>query len=187
MRPVDIEHRSTGAAPDVAPTPDRSSILRHGATAGRITEVEAYTPDDPASHSFRGRTARNARRCTAAAGTAVRVPDLRRCTTVPTSSSVRPVHGAAVLIRALQPIAGEEEMLARRGGRSPLAIGPGRACQALDIDRRHDDTDLLGGGPIELLEDDGADQSATVRNGVRIGLSVGTETPWRWWVDPVAP
>ncbi len=182
MRPV-AASLLAGAAPEVAPLL-LGRILRHGSTAGRITEVEAYTPDDPASHSSRGRTDRNA----AMFGPPGRlyvylIYGVHHCANVVVGHEG---IGAAVLIRALEPIAGVEEMLARRAGRSPIAVGPGRVCQALGIDRRHDDTDLLGAGPVELL-DDGAGPAADVRNGVRIGLSVGTDTPWRWWTGRPAP
>lgn len=168
-----------GSAPDVAPRL-LGRILRHGATSGRITEVEAYAPDDPASHSFRGRTARNG----AMFGPPGRlyvylIYGVHHCANVVVGAEG---YAGAVLIRAIEPVTGEEAMRRRRGGRSPLAVGPGRACQALDIDRRHDDTDLLGGGPVELL-DDGSGAPGEIRRGVRIGLSVATETPWRWWVD----
>lgn len=165
-------------APAVAPLL-LGKILRHDGVSGRITEVEAYTPDDPASHSFRGATARNAAMF-GPPGTlyVYLVYGMHHCANVATG----PVgHGAAVLIRSLDPLTGIGTMRRRRRGREPLASGPGRLCQALGIDRRYDGTSLVDDGPIELL-DDGTPPPGRPLVGPRVGLTVAVDTPWRWRV-----
>jgi DNA-3-methyladenine glycosylase len=85
---------------------------------------------------------------------------------------------AAVLLRALEPTHGLEEMSARRGVEEPrlLAAGPGRLCQALAVTREHDGL-ALDAPPFELLA---PTQPAEVVAGLRIGISVATELPWRY-------
>ena len=164
-------------------------VLRHGARAGRIVEVEAYCgAEDPASHAFKGPTARNATMFGGAGLLYVyRSYGLHWCANVVCG---REGEGVAVLLRALQPIDGRDEMLAARtAGRRPdatpladrdLCRGPGRLAQALGITGAHDGTDLLAGHALRL-EDDGW-RPTDVRQGLRVGISVAAERPWRWWV-----
>ena len=100
-------------------------------------------------------------------------------------------EGVAVLLRALEPLAGIEEMRAARAlGRRPaadlpsdrdLCRGPGRLTQALGIGGQHDGADLLTGDRGVVLLDDGW-RPSRVEQGVRVGISVATDRPWRWWV-----
>ena len=108
------------------------TLLVDGA-GGPIVEAEAYAPDDPASHAFRGMTARNA----AMFGPAGRLYVYRSygihwCVNVVCGP---PGVGAAVLVRSLEPVHGIEIMRSRRG-REPLTTGPGNVGQALGGHRR---------------------------------------------------
>ena len=138
---------------------------------GPIVESEAYAEEDPASHSFRGRTVRNA----AMFGPPGRLYVYRSygihwCVNI----VCRPEGaGAAVLVRSLEPTHGVEAMRARRG-REPLATGPGNVGQALAA------TAALNGAPAVLLP---PDRIRRVEASVRIGITKGIERPWRFF-DP---
>lgn len=150
-----------------------------GRTVGRIVEVEAYTEDDPASHTFRGRTPRNATmyeepgRLYAYLSYGIHV-----CANVVCSPAG---VGAAVLVRAVVPVIGADVMEARRGrGGRELANGPGKLCQALGITLDHDGIDLCdAAAPVRLL-DDGTPPPETPLVTPRIGISVATDVPWRF-------
>ena len=143
---------------------------------GTIVEVEAYAPDDPASHAFRGPTARNA----AMFGPAGRAYVYRSYGIHWCLNTVCGGEGtaAAVLIRALEPLAGIAEMAARRGAGEPrlLCSGPGRLCQALGVDGSYDGL-WLDAPPFELRPRVG---EADVVAGPRIGLTKAAELPWRY-------
>jgi DNA-3-methyladenine glycosylase len=94
-----------------------------------------------------------------------------------------PGEGQAVLLRALAPLRGLEEMRARRpAARQPvdLASGPGKLCQALGIDREDDGTDLVT-GRIRIV-DDGEPPPPEPSITTRIGITRAAERPWRWFV-----
>ena len=144
--------------------------------AGRIVETEAYTADDPASHSFRGPRPRNAVMFGPAGHLYVyRSYGIHWCANVVTGLDG---DGQAVLLRAVDPVEGAHEMLRRRG-RTPLADGPGKLCQAFGIDVDDDGVDLCGAGPIRVV-DDGAIAPSNPTVGPRIGLTKGVDTPWRF-------
>ncbi|MBX3724580.1 MAG: DNA-3-methyladenine glycosylase [Xanthomonadales bacterium] len=148
---------------------------------GRIVEVEAYAgAEDPAAHSYRGATARNASMFGPAGHLYVYLSHgIHHCANVVCSG---PGHG--VLIRALRPLAGLTAMRAARPGclrDLDLCRGPGRLARAMAIDRRHDGLDLLGDGPYRLL-DDGTPPPTDPETTPRIGISRGTEKQWRWSV-----
>ena len=165
-----------GEAHEVAPQL-LNKLFVHEGCVGRIIEVEAYGPDDPASHALRGRTARNAVMFGPPGHLYVYfVYGMHHCANVVTGPAG---SGAAVLLRAVTPLAGGEVMGERRRGRHPLAEGPGRLCQAFAIDARHDGADLCeGSGPG--LYDDGTAPPSDPRVGPRVGISAAVEVPWRW-------
>jgi DNA-3-methyladenine glycosylase len=146
---------------------------------GRIVETEAYDREDPASHSFSGPTPRNA----AMFGQPGRVYVYRSygihwCLNFVCREKE---HGAAVLIRALEPTAGLDEMRERRGLSDEadvrrLCSGPGNVCQALAITRAHDGM-ALDAPPFELLP---PQKLVQVVVGPRIGITKAVDVPWRF-------
>lgn len=143
---------------------------------GVIVETEAYDVFDPASHSFVGPTARNAPMFGPPGRAYVyRIYGLHWCFNVVCDAGQA---GSAVLVRALEPLTGVERMQARRGPLPPEALcsGPGKLCQALGIDG-----DLNGRSleapPFQLRLHV---QPPELVRGVRVGITKGAETPWRF-------
>jgi DNA-3-methyladenine glycosylase len=160
---------------EVAPELIGATLLV-GGVGGPIVEVEAYDHEDPAAHGFRGRTARNASMFGPPGHAYVyRSYGIHWCLNLVCEEEG---SAAAVLLRALEPAAGIEQMQARRGLDDPLLLcaGPGRLCQALGVTREHDGA-RLDAPPFELLA---ADAPAAVLAAPRIGISVATERPWRY-------
>jgi DNA-3-methyladenine glycosylase len=91
--------------------------------------------------------------------------------------------GAAVLIRALEPFDGIDEMYSRRGvtRESDLCSGPGKLTQALDIRLSHNGCDLSR-GPVAILPREPAWHEPKVLEGTRIGITKAVELPWRFCV-----
>jgi DNA-3-methyladenine glycosylase len=143
-------------------------------------ETEAYEPDDPASHSFRGLTRRNASMFGPPGHLYVyRIYGMHLCMNVVTG---RTGEGSAVLLRSGEPLDGIETMRANRGGMVELCRGPARLAQALGIDGSLDGSDLLHSS-VKVLD---SAEAPSVRCGPRVGVSVGVEPPWRFWIadDP---
>lgn len=165
-----------------------NKLLVSGDRAGRIVEVEAYAgAEDPASHAYRGRTGRNATMFGPPGRLYVYFSyGVHWCANVVCGEDG---EAAAVLLRALAPVRGIEHM---RVSRPParrdrdLCSGPGKLCQALAISRRQDGADLVTGEAGIFIADDGTAPPAVPAQGARVGISVATESPWRWWVpdDP---
>jgi DNA-3-methyladenine glycosylase len=160
---------------EVAPDLIGVTLLVDG-VGGPIVEVEAYHPSEPASHSFRGRTARNASMFGPPGRAYVyRSYGLHWCL-----NFVCEAEGiaAAVLIRALEPRHGVELMEERRRQQNVrlLAAGPGRLCEALGVTREHDGL-ALDQPPFELRPRTEEPEIATAP---RIGISVATELQWRY-------
>ena len=134
-----------------------------GRTAGRIVETEAYVLDDPASHAYRGRSMRNASMFLPPFHAYVyKIYGTSFCVNVTSESEG---EGAAVLIRAIEPLEGLDLMEARRDTTRvrDLARGPGRLCQALSIDRALDGVNLLAARSLWL--------AANPASGTRAGKS----------------
>jgi len=176
---------------DVAPDL-LNKVLVAGARSGRIVEVEAYRGgEDPGSHSYRGRTPRNATMFGPPGHLYVYFSyGVHWCANV----VCQPAGVAhAVLLRALAPLAGIEEMRAARarGQKHPisdtdLCRGPGRLCQALSVDRRHDGADVVTSVDGIRIVDDGTPPPAAPCVSLRVGLTQGADLPWRFFVagDP---
>ncbi len=165
------------------------AVLRHrspeGTAAGRIVETEAYLRDDPACHASRGRTPRN----TLMFGPAGRahiyfIYGMYHCFNVVTGPKG---VGEAVLIRALEPLEGEELMARRRRRENPRhwCNGPAKLVQALGITPGQNGCDL-GRGPLRLLAAEsypGWEAKAAIRAGPRIGVSAAADRPLRFYLD----
>jgi DNA-3-methyladenine glycosylase len=154
--------------------------------SGRIVEVEAYVGEtDQASHASCGPTRRNAPMYGPPGHAYVYfVYGMHYCFNIVTE---REGYPAAVLIRALEPLEGIEEMRVRRGGRSdlPLTSGPARLCQALGIDRRFDGVDLCAPDALLFLEKGVSIPDENIATGPRIGVQgdeVAVTIPWRFYV-----
>ncbi|NVD69198.1 DNA-3-methyladenine glycosylase [Duganella sp. BJB1802] len=145
---------------------------------GRIVETEAYDRTEPAAHSFNGPTPRNFSMFGPPGRSYVyRSHGLHWCLNFVCREEG---HGAGVLIRALEPLAGLERMRARRGLDEPrlLCAGPGRLCQALGVTREHNNL-ALDAPPFTLLAPE-AGAAVAVLAGPRIGISKAVELPWRF-------
>jgi DNA-3-methyladenine glycosylase len=166
-----------------------NKVLVSGTRAGRIVEVEAYKGAvDPASHAYRGET----RRTTVMFGPPAHLYvyftyGMHWCANVVTGPAG---EASALLVRALAPLRGQEEMrrlrpAARRD--RDLCNGPAKLCQALGITGADNGTDLLArsnsphAGAVRLV-DDGTPPPERPGQGKRIGIRVATEEPWRFWV-----
>jgi DNA-3-methyladenine glycosylase len=140
-----------------------------GRLAGIIVETEAYPPGDPTGYARPGLTTSNAP-LFGVRGTAYVRMVYGACLTLNLAAEVEGT-GAAVLIRALEPVEGIEYMrLLRPGVRDrDLARGPGRVCAALGIDRAYSGLDLASGGPLRLERAVGPVPAVVVST--RVGLS----------------
>jgi DNA-3-methyladenine glycosylase len=150
-----------------------------GRASGVIVETEAYRPDDPACHAYRGPTMRN-RNLFGPPGIAYVYLSYGVHALLNLVCEEEGV-GSAVLVRALRPLEGIELMQWRRGRTDHLASGPGRLTQALGVPLEYDGASLLEGGPLavshEVLE------AGEVVATTRIGISRGAELPWRYLLE----
>jgi DNA-3-methyladenine glycosylase len=157
-----------------------------GECSGRIVETEAYSGDDPASHSAKGETPR-ASIMFGEPGVAYvyfiyGMYEMINFVTEPKG------HAGAVLIRALEPLRGEALMQRRRAlGRAvvkplkswELASGPGKLCRALGVQMRHNGAKLSG--PEVIVSDDGYEPES-VSVSPRVGITAAKDKPWRFFV-----
>jgi DNA-3-methyladenine glycosylase len=200
-----FDRPSTDVAPDLL-----GCVLWHDSPAGlvaaRLVEVEAYRgPLDPASHSFRGQTARNAVMFGPPGHAYVYFTyGMHYAVNLVCLPAGQP---EAVLIRAGAVIEGAELAGRRRyglpdadgsaaPGRGPsgrqrerdLARGPGRLCQALGIDRSADGADACApGGPVGIsppraFSQPGVAARTAIQTGPRVGISKAVDRPWRFWL-----
>ncbi|NBE93521.1 DNA-3-methyladenine glycosylase [Nonomuraea sp. KC401] len=201
-------------SPEVAPDL-LGRVLVHGPVAVRLTEVEAYggPGEDPAAHTYRGRTPRNAVMFGPPGHVYVYFTyGMHFCANLvclPDGS------GSAVLLRAGEVVAGLDVARARRmggqasagGGRRvadrDLARGPARLTVALGLLREHNGIDAIrpgAQGDTEALStqdhrltgvphgsvimlEGSPAEPAAIRSGPRTGISTAKETPWRFWID----
>ena len=152
--------------------------VRHRGVAGRIVETEAYHGSEPACHAFAGLTPRT-EVLFGSPGLAYVYRSYgihALLNTVVEDAGV----GAAVLIRALEPVEGLDAMRARRGLERPedLCSGPGKLTQALAIGLDLNGTAL--GDPIEILPRAATEAEPDIVAGERIGITRAVELPWRF-------
>jgi DNA-3-methyladenine glycosylase len=165
-------------------------VLVHGRgterVAGRIVETEAYLASgDPASHSHRGPTRRNASMFGRPGLAYVYlIYGMHHCLNV---VSAEDGVGEAVLIRALEPLAGLDVMRARRGGvrDRELCRGPGKLAQAFGLTLEHDGLDLCR-GPLGVWPGGGRwgalPEAADIEVGPRVGIRRAADLPLRFRV-----
>jgi DNA-3-methyladenine glycosylase len=146
----------------------------------RIVETEAYQEDDPASHSYRGQTARTEVMFGPPGHLYVYFSyGSHWCMNVVTG---RTGEGSAVLLRAAEPLVGLEWMRAARGVEPirDLCSGPGKLTQALGVTNMQNDLDLVSGVGLYLAAGQPV-AAAGIGVGSRVGISVATEQPWRFY------
>lgn len=160
---------------EVAPELIGATLLVDG-VGGTIVEVEAYDQDDPASHGFRGRTARTTSMFGPPGHAYIyRSYGIHWCLNLVCAEEGR---AEAALVRALEPTAGLDAMRERRGLEASRALcsGPGKLCQALGISRALDGLPL-DGPPFALLA---REEEVPLAVGPRIGITRAVEQPWRY-------
>lgn len=156
-----------------------------GEVAVRLVEVEAYRgADDPAAHSYRGRTARNAVMFGPPGRLYVYfVYGLHFCANI---SCLPEGQAGAVLLRAGEVVSDLGPARRRRPAArtdADLARGPARLASLLGLRREHNGVDLTDpSSPVRLLPGDPIPE-ARVRAGPRVGVAAAQDRPWRFWVD----
>ncbi len=153
-----------------------------GRVAGIVVEAEAYRGAlDPASHAYRGRTPRNAVMFGPPGHAYVYFTyGMHFCLNFVTQNGR---SASAVLVRALEPVAGVDLMRRRRGLEevARLARGPGNVARALGLGREHDGLDLTR-GPLWLSDLSPRRRGHRIARGPRIGLRVAVGRPWRFFL-----
>ena len=186
MRPVDrrfFRRDSRLVAPELL-----GKLLVKDERGGRIVEVEAYAGgEDSGSHGYRGETPRTRTMFGPPGHLYVYfIYGMHWC-----ANAVCAAEGvsSAVLIRALAPTMGLEQMRAARPAARrdrDLCSGPAKLCYALGIDGGDDGSDVVTGDGGIVILDDGTPPPAAPGQSRRIGLAAGAEHPWRWYLpgDP---
>ncbi|MFC4913521.1 DNA-3-methyladenine glycosylase [Actinomadura gamaensis] len=164
------------------------SVLVHTTADGpvgvRLTEVEAYAgPRDPASHAYKGQTARNAVMFGPPGHAYVYFTyGMHYCANLVCGPAGT---ASGILLRAGEIVEGRELAAARRPNSSvrDLARGPARLCNALAIARPENGLDVCDpAGALCILPGDPV-APASIRTGPRVGVNGGKDTPWRFWID----
>lgn len=172
-----------GKAEEVAPRLLGCYLVRElngEEVVAKIVETEAYDQTDVASHSYRGITPRTEVMFGAAGHLYVYFTyGMHYCCNVVVGP---PGHGAAVLVRAVEPVEGAEVMSQNRGGLGGVQIanGPAKLCYALGIDKAMNGHDLHT-PPLRLIINEPVPQTGIVQT-TRVGLSKGKKVPWRFYI-----
>ena len=165
-----------------------NKVLVSNGRSGRIVETEAYVGGiDPAAHAYRGKTPRNATMFGPPGHLYVYFSYGMHWCCNPVCSEEG--EGVAVLLRALAPLDGIDEMRVVRPKAKrdrDLCNGPARLCQALGITGTDDGADLVSGDRGIVIVDDGTPPPAEPVVTRRIGITKAADEPWRWYVggDP---
>jgi DNA-3-methyladenine glycosylase len=154
-------------------------VVRHGETAGRIVETESYHMEEPACHAHAGLTNRTSTLFGPPAHAYVYFS--YGIHSLLNAVAEQEGVGAAVLIRALEPVDGLDVMRARRGVArdEELCSGPGKLTQALGIGLSLNGSSLVD-GPIEVLTREPGSRDPRVVIGERIGITKAADLPWRF-------
>lgn len=156
-------------------------VTPEGVVGGFIVETEAYLPDDPGCHAYRGKTPRNEAMFRSGGRAYVYFTyGCHYCLNVVTEEEG---VGCAVLIRALEPTRGIEVMRQRRGRHSlrELTSGPGRLTKALGIGLEHNGLSLLE-GKLTIRTSVASGEFSSVTISRRVGLSRGERFPLRFFI-----
>jgi DNA-3-methyladenine glycosylase len=161
-----------------------NKVLVRGPLSGRIVEVEAYAgAEDPGSHAFRGLTRRNATMFGPPGHLYVYFTyGMHWCANAVCGEEG---EGVAVLLRALAPLSGLDQMRAARlkaRRDRDLCSGPGKLCQAFAVTKEDDGADLVTGNRDLVITDTGVAPPSLPVVTTRVGLSAGADLPWRWYV-----
>ncbi|GAA1893953.1 DNA-3-methyladenine glycosylase [Williamsia serinedens] len=194
MTAVRVERSRLAVDPVTAARRLLGCVIDHGPVALRIVETEAYGgPEggrhpDPGAHSFRGPTPRAAVMFGPAGHAYVyRSYGIHLCVNITCESDG---EGGAVLLRSAEVLAGHDVVADRRRSRSGVvppqdrwAMGPGNLGAALGVGLADSGRDVLRPGSDMRLLSGETVADARVRSGPRVGLTVATGRPWRFWVD----
>ena len=177
----------TPGAPSAIPLTKSQLLVSHTSLAGKIVEVEAYDGSiDQAAHTFIGRTKRNEIMFRPGGYLYVYFTyGAHFCANIVTGIEG---HGTAVLIRALEPLFGIEQMILNRYSRDlknekeklNLTNGPGKICKALNINRDHYGADLTC-NQIFIINQPVVDKKNIIVS-KRIGISKSIDLPWRFYI-----